>query len=109
MGYYTDFNLAIIEGPDVLTINPNQTNFDEDFRNITGYHLDELINAKWYDYNNNMIKLSQMYPTSLFLLEGIGEEGGDYWRTYYYNGNYQRIEAKIIFDSPDLQKLKGIT
>ena len=54
--------------------------------------------AKWYEYDTNMLKLSREFPNYLFTLHGEGEEAGDIWNRYYFNGKTQTEKAKITFD-----------
>jgi hypothetical protein len=53
--------------------------------------------VKWYDYNKNMIKLSEIFPNYLFTMDGEGEESGDIWRHYFLNGKEQKEMAQIKF------------
>lgn len=60
--------------------------------------------AKWYDYDKEMKKLSEMYPNTLFKLHGDGEEGGDSWDAYYLGGKKAEYRATIPpFDPKDLE------
>ena len=57
---------------------------------------------KWYDYKNDMKKLSLAFPTTYFLLYGVGEEPGDVWKAYFYNG-----KAFLIFeDEPSIAEVR---
>jgi len=53
-----------------------------------------------------MIKISQFFPETLFTLKGEGEEAGDLWATYYYNGRYQGAKVTIKYEDFDVMKLK---
>ena len=98
MGYYTDYELEIINDVD-------EDKFNKDFIKITGYDIEELYGIKWYDSDKNMLELSKLYPNNLFTLYGSGEESEDKWVSYYHNGNSYGGQAKIIYPKPDFSKL----
>ena len=50
--------------------------------------------SKWYEYDKHMTKLSIMLPDVLFILDGVGEESHDIWRTFYLNGKLECHEAE---------------
>lgn len=41
---------------------------------------------KWYDHDDDMMRLSQQFPDYYFFLHGQGEEFDDNWRKVYHNG-----------------------
>ena len=45
--------------------------------------------AKWYDHTLDMRNISKHWPDVLFALHGIGEENGDMWVEYHWNGKVQ--------------------
>jgi hypothetical protein len=45
-----------------------------------------------------MISVSKKFNGVLFVLYGNGEEVGDIWKKYFYNGQTQVAKAKITFD-----------
>lgn len=61
---------------------------------------------KWYEYAEDMTKLSAKYPDYLFILSGKGEESGDIWTHYFKGGKSQHCPATIIIDEFDENKLK---
>lgn len=66
----------------------------------------EGMEAKWYEYDSEMLSLSRSYPHYLFELTGDGEESEDNWKAYYLNGKSQ-VEQGILFYPPfDKEKLK---
>ena len=101
MGYYTTHKLEIISG------NDNVTDYCQEIGELSGYG-DGLFDdeVKWYDHEKHMREYSSKYPSTLFLLSGIGEESGDCWREYYQNGKMQRIKASIVLDSFHLSNLE---
>jgi hypothetical protein len=50
---------------------------------------------KWYERDKEMIALSQFCPNIIFILEGQGEETGDWWRNSYFRGERRRVEAYL--------------
>lgn len=110
MGYYTDYELSIYDGPvdrpDVDVINKWIENSDLGMT-VYGIYLDKLVGGiKWYDNEYDVKELSKAFPDIVFLLEGWGEETGDAWRKYFKNGKVQRANAKITFDDYDESKLE---
>jgi hypothetical protein len=62
--------------------------------------------CKWYEHEEDMRRLSNMFPTVFFTLEGEGEESGDIWKEYYLGGKMQKCKARLEFDDFDKAKLK---
>ena len=61
--------------------------------------------CKWYQHDDDMKKLSEKFPNVIFTLEGTGEEPGDQWKKYYFDGKVQEAKAIITFDEFDKNKL----
>lgn len=99
MGYYTTYNLSIVEGDDYSTDYQEEISKQLDFDPFQG-------ECKWYDNEEDMLLYSKNHPQVLFLLEGEGEEATDLWQKYFKNGKMQRCEAKITYDPFDETKLK---
>lgn len=101
MGYYTRFEL------NVLYTQPDPDQLAADFLEITGYELEGLDEDthKWYDYNENMLTLSRLHPSTIFELYGEGEDSGDIWRTCYCNGNRAGGSAEIVYPEIDFKQL----
>lgn len=57
---------------------------------------------KWYDHEEEMIKLSEKYPEYWFILEGHGEEWDDIWKMYVHNGNAEKVNVEIYFAEPNM-------
>jgi hypothetical protein len=97
MGYYTDFKLnAEPAFPD---------NFEEKFYEITDYSLEDYeLNGKWYDWNDDMINLSKIFPNTLFTVDGTGEENEDIWRAYFKNGESKTVEPIMTWPEVDLSE-----
>lgn len=52
---------------------------------------------KWYDHDEDMLKLSRQYPDLYFCLTGEGEERDDNWEALYHNGKMQEIRAELVW------------
>lgn len=105
MGYYTDYlidmDAPIAEGFEVV------------FDNVTDYSgclsrtgASFFMNAKWYEYEKDMRKISEQFPDVIFTVSGEGEENDDIWRAYFKNGKSQYCEAIINFEPYDEGKMK---
>ena len=95
MGYYTQYTLKV-EG--------NNPTLEEVAKIIDGeWMLSYLMGrdtTKWYEYRNDMLQISALYPNVLFTLHGVGEEEGDEWVEYYKNGKHQR-EVREEWSPPE--------
>jgi hypothetical protein len=68
---------------------------------------DELTDEiKWYDGDEQTLKMSKLFPDIIFAVYGIGEEKEDIWWHYYKNGKMQKCPAIMTFDEYDENKLK---
>ena len=56
--------------------------------------------TKWYEHEEDMIKISQQFPNMTFCLEGIGEDREDMWRKYFHNGVVDYCPAHISYLLP---------
>jgi hypothetical protein len=120
MGYYTDFILNVKTPADqhyeflkTKTLANQHYSFMYDLvdklNSATGYHWThslELYNVKWYEWAHNMKIISEQFPHIIFELRGNGEEDGDIWKAYFFNGKMQLAKAKITFDDFDEGKLE---
>lgn len=109
MGYETRYRLKTV-GPGLDETDPLVTVLGEkpqalpDFgRKIAdftdGYNPFE-DRCKWYEHEEDMTALSKKFPHVLFILEGIGEEDGDFWRKYFRAGKMSRADAVLTFSPP---------
>jgi hypothetical protein len=107
MGYYTSYKLKIFES-DRHQLNLFENNrvewspeIEEAYKNCPGvaYALNEdgssYEQVKWYEHDTDMLAYSKKYPNLVFQLFGEGEESGDIWCSYYYNGK------KIYYKMPE--------
>lgn len=104
MGYYTRYELSVVEGNTDLT-----SEFIEEYENAA-YALEQdgssSTTCKWYEHEKELKEFSQKHRDALFRLEGAGEESGDIWVKYIRNGQCQTCKAKIVFEDFDETKLK---
>ena len=109
MGYYTRFE-GSVTGPAELM---EQFETDAEAGDRFGSYdmeLDEWLSGdlmggdtiKWYGWEDDIKALSRKYPALLFSLEGEGEESGDIWKAWARNGKVVTAQAKIVFETPDL-------
>ena len=92
MGYYTNYEVTV-EG------DMNDEALD-DLIKTSGYSWDgnELRDAKWYDWDNDLKSVSELYPSCKFTLNGVGEEYPDIWQATAVNGEVTQKTATISFD-----------
>lgn len=103
MGYYTHYQLEI-ENKSSLSDYSIRELLDNYKRvNELDYCFEET--CKWYDYNEDMIKMSIEINDVLFIVMGHGEEVGDHWKHYFYNGNDYLCKGRVVYEEPDLALL----
>jgi len=110
MGYYTRYSLDLVV-PNTASYEP-ETVIEQllcDCENAT-WALEEdgtsKSETKWYDWHKDMKAFSLKYPETVFVLKGEGEETGDLWVCYFYNGKSQEEPAQIFYGHFDPEKLK---
>lgn len=106
MGYYTDFELTAEKylpggGGSFSTRSLSPEELEAIVKDVEKMDVFEsyyppvwYANAKWYESDEDMLRLSSRFPDVLFTLRGQGEERDDEWYAYYLNGRVQ--EARII-------------
>lgn len=58
---------------------------------------------KWYEHEDDMCKLSAMFPDLYFTLEGDGEEFDDFWRKLFHNGQcIGSVDGEIYYPEFDI-------
>ena len=63
--------------------------------------LDDSL--KWYEHEDDMCKLSAMFPDLYFTLEGDGEEFDDFWRKLFHNGQcIGCVDGEIYYPDFDI-------
>ena len=58
--------------------------------------LDMEEPSRWYEHNGQMARVSEDYPSLVFVLYGYGEEQGDVWKKRFKNGKIDIIKAKVV-------------
>lgn len=113
MGYYSDHKIEIFkvkENGDKENIDINSDEwslFKRKFEEITGFELDEedckfnINEAKWYDSDDELTKISKLFPNYLILMERYGEDPDDIVKTIYLNGFFKSDKAQIYFEFLD--------
>lgn len=111
MGYVTNYKISFIhfgkneipKEADIVntlnSINPYDFEVGEDESPLLEEFFEESI--KWYDHVEDMIKLSKVFPETLFILDGWGEDIGDVWRELYIDG--ERVVADLVFTFSDFK------
>lgn len=62
--------------------------------------------CKWYEHEEDMRRVSKVFPSVLFTLRGEGEESGDIWVKYFKDGKMQVAKAEIKLGPFDPSQLK---
>ena len=58
---------------------------------------------KWYEHEDDMCKLSAMFPDLYFTLEGDGEEFDDFWRKLFHDGQcIGCVDGEICYPDFDI-------
>ena len=120
MGYYTNYKITVVHGECDLNEMAEAISKLSDycFEARKGI-IDSGDEIKWYMCTENMTEISKLYPNVVILVDGEGEEQGDIWKEYYFNGEGERIRGEISFaaskilervqiDSMMDEQLKGI-
>ena len=114
MGYYTDYRLDVCTatkfGDSFTTANCISplidTQLEDEIEKLDVFEGGDCDsgwygNAKWYDWEEDMLLLSKRFPEIMFTLGGIGEEFGDIWEAYFYDGRVQVCKADIVYPQFD--------
>lgn len=103
MGYYTHFKIesdgdtaAVVEMLNEMTDGYSLVKQNGEWKSDQSW--------KWYEWPDDLAKVSKQFPLTLITLHGEGEENGDLWRAYAINGEVQKAEAEIIYPPCTLQK-----
>lgn len=104
MGYYTRYDLSVIDG-DPSLIEELIEECEEASFAIDG-NGDSIGDCKWYSHNDDLKHFSAKHPSVLFKLYGEGEEPCDLWAKYFKQGKMQYCKAKISFQDFDESLLK---
>ena len=104
VGYYTNYTLNVYPvSEDTRFLELIASEVEELGVGLEGNAQDGFsVNAKWYEYDEDMVKLSKHFPNQIFELYGDGEYGDDHWVAYYQNGESQHCQGRIEYDDCEL-------
>lgn len=106
MGYNTNFSLKCSKEGLLEKIFDNaEDDYDSPFAYAFEKNGETADAIKWYEHEEDLLKLSKKHPGVIFTLSGEGEDSGDLWRKYFLNGKMQRAPAIITYDPFDSKKL----
>lgn len=107
MGYYTYYQVSWDKHSDESIDQAIEKKFNE----VTGAGEDTfswdydvwdsgdkyalMFQAKWYDWEEDICKLSMAYPDIVFEVSGDGEESEDFWKSVWKDGCYEYHAAEI--------------
>ena len=116
MGYITEYTLSVEQNEkniDIEIINEfikEEKKENRDFMYVfyedLEYNYSIYGEGKWYDFDEDMEKLSKAFPDVVFRLEGDGEETDDVWVKYYMGGKSQEAKRTVTVEEFNPNKLK---
>lgn len=111
MGYYTNFEIRVLdcELPIKNLVSLFKIHCDECFDADGKDDIIHVYGSKWYEHEKELSNVSKHeLPTFIIEVMGYGEENGDVWRKFFFNGKVQRCETVIAFDPYDPEKLDDV-
>jgi len=107
MGYYSSFTITTHDGSDL------PTDFMEQLEQISGYRFEQVTPStaeasdtiKWYDHDEHMAKLSELFPDILFTVYRNGEDTEDEYIYYYLDGQSESSPVTKTFAPPTLKPI----
>lgn len=120
MGYYTYYSVEVLDYKGEPADRNTLVKMGKDLNKITDgyfcnvdnygdYGIDDILgweSIKWYDYENDMLALSRLYPTYRFNLYGYGEERDDNWIEHFKNGRCVHRDGYIQYEPWDPKVLE---
>ena len=115
MGYYTSYNMdvrglrsldafhaltSVLEDAGLIGsvfMPPDDTDYSPN-KNTASFFCDE--SEKWYRHDEDMCRISMLFPEATFRLDGNGDDPDDQWYSLYKNGRTERIKAQIVWPNP---------
>lgn len=105
MGYYTWYSIEVrgekemefLTDFDGGRIEAEYGTLNEMFECIPGSAFDSM---KWYERQEDMVRISNEYPNTLITIDGQGEDTEDNWKEYYRNGIVEHVYAQISYAPP---------
>lgn len=107
MGYYTMFYCSVVNDEEFskteLKKAANQLAKMLGFRNnVEDFGFLSEDTMKWYECEEDMVKLSKEFPEMVFEIVAYGEDSDDFWREYFKNGGFKYCRGHRVFDSPPI-------
>lgn len=113
MGYYSDFEIRV--RPDQpksatpMRYYPEPAvleQLNEALKESFGHGMDFsqsiqalTVNWKWYDWLDDLRRLSLRWPNAVLEVTRWGEDDGDIERQFFHNGQVRGGKAEIVFPS----------
>lgn len=94
MGYLTLFKITYSEKTEEIRTYANQLS-DGNIDNSGFYYNDEEC-VKWYNFERDMLQLSNQFPDVLMTVKGEGEESDDLWIQYFKGGKCTKRKYAVI-------------
>ena len=107
MGYTTTFDVYLT-GPASDLAELTEYYLPQAWKDLdVDYHDSSYfwVQAKWYEWEEDFVVLSLIWPTIEFQIEGQGEDNLDIWKALVFNGQSQRVDAEITF--PEFEPWKN--
>lgn len=124
MGYFSDFGFCInkkelslkqqievldfIENDSELSIITDEIDLSK-YKDENTYKDCKLLpedfniyEKKWYNYQEDLLRLSRQFPYLKIEVERSGEEMSDIEKTWFYNGKIQNSMVRFVFDENKL-------
>lgn len=96
MGYRTDFVISIADGEASDQDTEKITEMLEAFEGFEYWGGEWMVSdVKWYEYQDDMFKLSKAFPHLRFYVHGDGDDSDDLWEDYWQDGKFQHCYAEI--------------
>jgi len=101
MGYYTNYTVetdsdsrqaAIDAAADLI----ERSKYGVDLTGATNFEVE----AKWYEWEEDVSAVSKDHPGVIFYIYGKGEESGDIWKAWAHNGTVFQSQAEMTFHEP---------
>jgi len=120
MGYYTEHTLTArkvrdkeqyeailqeLKDRDLLNYALCKGNYNNENHEVCFPSYDAV---KWYDHPEDMVAIAEKFPNVYFMLEGSGEEFGDFWREYYHDMDVEHCRGDIVFEEPKKVQWKDL-
>lgn len=109
MGYTTQYSIVVRTMiPDKTSRNKIVEDIAKELTFLTNYDWDTdlYLEAKWYQWVEDMMYISKEHLGLLFIVDGAGEDKGDYWRSYFLDGKAQHCKSTIVYEPFDIEKMK---